>query len=102
MWAKGLSMMVLADMLSDLRPEIDRYVEDRTELPGLFDWELSWSADKANPFSTGQPEPLTLFPDSRGVSLFTALREQLGLKLEPGRAPIPVLVIDSINQPTAN
>ena len=40
--------------------------------------------------------------DPNGPSLFTALQEQLGLKLESGRGPVPVLMIDSVDLPTAD
>ena len=56
-----------------------------TELPGNFDMDLQWTTD-----------PTT----TDGVSLFTALQEQLGLKLEPARGSIDVLVIESVTRPT--
>jgi uncharacterized protein (TIGR03435 family) len=75
---------------------LDRPVEDRTGITGLVDLQLEWS-----------PE-LTLSPaalpssDPAAVSLFTALQEQLGLRLQPDTGPVEVLVIDSIERPTPN
>jgi uncharacterized protein (TIGR03435 family) len=67
----------------------DRVVVDRTGLAGKFDWDLQWS-----------PEGLaTAAAPAAGVSLFTALREQLGLKLEPTREPVEVLVIERAERP---
>jgi uncharacterized protein (TIGR03435 family) len=57
-------------------------VVDRTGLTGVFDFDLTWAADAA--------------PDSVDPSIFTALQEQLGLKLESTRGPIDVLVIDHV------
>jgi uncharacterized protein (TIGR03435 family) len=68
-----------------------RQVIDRTELPGVFDLELRWA-----------PDPSIGARDASLPSIFTALEEQLGLKLEPARLPIDVLVIDRVEQPTSN
>jgi uncharacterized protein (TIGR03435 family) len=64
-------------------------VIDRTGLTGTFDWELQWTAD---PF----PRPGAL----DALTLFTALQEQLGLRLDSARGPIEALVIDSVERPT--
>ncbi len=63
----------------------DRVVVDRTGLTGRFDIELEWSPDQT---ATDQP------------SIFTAVQEQLGLKLESTRGPVEVLVIDHVERPT--
>jgi uncharacterized protein (TIGR03435 family) len=65
-------------------------VFDRTGLSGLFDFELR-SSD-TNPAVAGSDLP----------SIFTALQEQLGLKLEPTRGPAEVIVIDRVARPTAD
>jgi bla regulator protein blaR1 len=76
-------------------PERDRPVVDKTGLSGTFDGELTFA-----------PEPLPGFPrlpgSENGVSVFTALQEQWGLKLEPERGPVGILVIESAQKPTAN
>lgn len=76
-------------------PERDRPVLDKTGLSGTFDGELTFA-----------PEPLPGFPrlpgSENGLSVFTALQEQWGLKLEPERGPIEILVIESAQKPTAN
>jgi uncharacterized protein (TIGR03435 family) len=68
-----------------------RSVIDKTGLRDQFDLELTWSGDGSD---------LATTPTATGPSLFTALPEQLGLKLEPTKAPVDVLVIDHVERPT--
>jgi uncharacterized protein (TIGR03435 family) len=79
----------LAGYLAGL-PEIDRFVTDRTGLTGRFDFTLAYAL---GPVSPGDAAPLP------GPSVFTALTEQLGLRLQPERLEVPVLVIDRIARP---
>jgi uncharacterized protein (TIGR03435 family) len=72
-------------------------VVDRTGLVGGFDFDLHWGTPEGNALR----DPSQLTPEET-AALFTALREQLGLKLEPTRAPYDVLVIDSMSRPTPN
>ncbi len=69
-----------------------RTVVDKTGLSGRYDVELHWTPDNT-------PTDSTL---AGGPSIFTAVQEQLGLKLEPSTAPLDVLVIDSAQKPTSN
>jgi uncharacterized protein (TIGR03435 family) len=79
----------LADVLSD---SLDCPVLDRTGLNGIFQIELNWAAD-ALPVAEPSNEP----------SLFSALQDELGLKLEPARTPLSFLVIDHAEKiPTGN
>jgi hypothetical protein len=66
----------------------------RTGIAGPFDFELSFSPD------IGARAGTTDAPDVSGPSIFTAIQERLGLKLDPQRGPADVLVIDRVNQPT--
>jgi uncharacterized protein (TIGR03435 family) len=79
-----------------LLPNLDRVVIDKTGLKGDFDWTLEWGADP----STRSDDPDRSRIDVPGPSIFTALQEQLGLKLEASRGPVEVLVIDSVERPT--
>ena len=72
----------------------DRLIVDRTGLTGLYEFELSWSPDPV----AGLPGPAD--PDTPG--LFTALEEQLGLRLQPARAEVEVMVVDRFERPTEN
>ena len=70
-----------------------RHVVDRTGLSGDFDVTLTWKADALR---TENPNA------ERAASIFAAIQQQLGLKLEPITAPIEVLVIDSAERPLGN
>ncbi len=71
-----------------------RMVVDKTNLSGLYDWTLHWT-----PWQEPSSGELS---DSKGPSLFTALQEQLGLKLEPAKGKVDVVVIDHIDRPSEN
>jgi uncharacterized protein (TIGR03435 family) len=71
----------------------DRPLIDKTELKGLFDVHLQFTIER--PGAT----PLS---DPAGPSFFTAIQEQLGLKFESAKAPVDVLVIDSVQKPSEN
>ena len=75
-----------------LRPAVSAPIVDQTGLTGLYDFELSWADD-----NSGRGGAASL-PD--GASIFTALQEQLGLKLEPTRVARRVIVVDHIEPPT--
>ena len=86
----------LSQLATTLAPMIGRVVQDKTGLSGTFDFELTWTPDRG----PGAPRDAAPAPDAGGVSLFTAIQEQLGLKLESQRAPVDVVVIDRLNHPT--
>jgi uncharacterized protein (TIGR03435 family) len=71
-----------------------RIVVDKTNLSGRYDWTLHWTPWQN--LSSGE------LSESKGPSLFTALQEQLGLKLEPTRGKVEVVVIDHIDLPSEN
>jgi len=84
---------------------VDRVITNKTNLTGLWDFELTWTPDNlpARAPGTPQDQPVTINGvgiDPNGPSLFTALQEQLGLKLESTKGPVDVLVIDHVEKPT--
>lgn len=87
--ASGGTMPQLANWFSNANG-VERPVIDQTGLTGRYDFTLEW----ANPLLGGQ--------DSTDPSIFTAMPEQLGLKLEPRRVPVEVFVIDRAELPEEN
>ena len=93
----------LAQLATALGQQLGRPVIDKTGLTGAFDFELAFMPEGGRGGPVGQPPPGAppLPPiDPDAPSLFTALQEQLGLKLEAERLPVDVVVIDSVEQPT--
>jgi uncharacterized protein (TIGR03435 family) len=88
------SGVALPDFARNLSNATGRFVVDKTGLTGPFDLELKFTPDPLGPTTT---DPATDVP-----SLFAAIQEQLGLKLEAQRAPVDVLVIDSAQRPKEN
>ncbi len=91
---------MLANVLSN---QLRRSVQDETGLKGVFDFELEWEPD-TDAQSAGVDDASAPSADTRtGPSIFTAIEEQLGLKLEPRKGPVEVIVIDHIEStPTEN
>ena len=83
--ATGVSMELLASYVGN---RLGRIVVDNTGLGESYDFSLEWAPDETS--------------DSSLPSLVTALRDQLGLRLEPQKRPVEVLVIDSIARPSEN
>jgi uncharacterized protein (TIGR03435 family) len=101
--ADGLTITELATV--GLSRIAGRNVIDETGLRGPFQWTLAWTPDNLPPRAPGTPadQPVTvngIAIDPNGPSLFTAVEEQLGLKLEPTKGPVDVLVIDHVERPT--
>jgi uncharacterized protein (TIGR03435 family) len=88
------------DLASVFVPYVGRTVLDKTGLTAVYDFTLQFTPDdalKAPASGTG-----TLPPDPTAPSIFTALQEQLGLKLESGKGAVDVIVIDHVEKPSGN
>lgn len=94
----GNSLALLAEQLSRVS---GRVVIDKTGISGRYHLNLKWTPDDLRAPSPGAQTAATLPPDS-GPSLFTAIEEQLGLKLEPAKGPVEVLVVDHVEMPSEN
>lgn len=82
----------MSELIRVLAVALNQAILDRTNLPGTFDVRLRFIDEVP-----GAPPS-----DSPGPTIFNALQEQLGLKLESARGPVEFLVIDRISRPTAN
>jgi uncharacterized protein (TIGR03435 family) len=95
--AQAQSLAIFAAALSALY--LDRPVVDKTGLKGLYDIQLRWTPD---PGLTATTNPTAPPAAASGPTIFNAIEEQLGLKLEPVKGPLSVLVIDSVQKPSQN
>lgn len=87
---EGVTMIPVAEMLSTQRGLLGQIVQDRTGLGGPYNIEFEFDFAAANQ------------SDYNGPSIFTALKEQLGLKLEASRGPLQVVAVDSASPPGEN
>jgi uncharacterized protein (TIGR03435 family) len=92
--ANGATIARIASFLMNPFTGVDRPVVDGTGLTGAFDMSIEWS------LAQDSAQPATAPLEDNGPTFLQALREQLGLKLEPTKGPIDVLVIDHIERPT--
>lgn len=82
------TMTILAESLAEI---LDRIVVDKTGIEGKYSLNLKWT-----------PDGTVADSDQAPLSIYTALQEQLGLKLEPQKGPVEVLVIDRVEMPSEN
>jgi uncharacterized protein (TIGR03435 family) len=80
---------------------LDRPVVDRTGLQGRFDFTLNWTPDESQFRGMGVQVPPPP-PDAKLPGLFTAIQEQLGLKLDSTNAPAEVIIIDRVEKVSDN
>jgi bla regulator protein BlaR1 len=98
----------ISDLVRFLSRQLGRKVEDKTGLTGKYDLTLQWTPDESQgamfkgpssePQGSASPPP----PEATGPSIFTALEEKLGLKLESQKGPVETLVIDHVEKPSEN
>jgi uncharacterized protein (TIGR03435 family) len=93
----GVTTARHAVMLSNV---LGRTVIDKTGIDGAFDMTLLWTPDDG--FAMQIPDAPGQANDPAGPSLFTAIQEQLGLKLDSGKGPVDVVVIDHAEPPSEN
>lgn len=98
--AHHAEVQALASMIASQSEAEGRLVIDRTGLTGEYDYSIKWTPE----WMSARPQQPDASPDSdpASPSLLTALRDQLGLKLVPEKAPVQVLVIDHVEPPSAN
>jgi uncharacterized protein (TIGR03435 family) len=82
----------ISSLVNLLSSQLQRIVIDKTGLAGKYDMDLAWSRDDGT----------TPSPDTNAPSIFTALQEQLGLKLQPSKSSVDTFVIDHVELPSEN
>jgi uncharacterized protein (TIGR03435 family) len=90
---RKVSMQRFAEVV-EIVGKPDRPIVDKTQLPGLFDFMLDWMPDNMS-FVDSSALPT-------GPSLFTAIQEQLGLKLGAEKAAMEFIIVDHVEEPTEN
>ena len=90
---RGAKIGLLASYLMN---QVDRMVIDETGLTGSYEFDLQWTPDAPPKLSGEAPA------DTTGPTLFSALQDQLGLKLESKRRPVPAVIIEHIERPSEN
>lgn len=93
--ARNVTMELIASSLAGPEGGVDRPVLDRTGLTGMFDFAIEFTPQPEGR-STSAPNSRA---DSRGPKYLQALKEQLGLRLEPQMGAVDVLVVDYVEQP---
>jgi len=96
---QGMGMEMFANQLSNA---IGRTVLDKTDLKGQYDIKLEFTPEDGPGHGPGDGPEAAPPPDTTVPSIFTALQEQLGLKLESSKGPVQIIVIDRIEKPTEN
>lgn len=92
-------MDVLAGAFSGTVPlGLDRPAIDKTGLTGRFDFTLEFAPERRMPAASDSP----VLPLPDGPTAVDALRNQLGLKLQPAKAALPILIIDRVERPSEN
>jgi len=98
----GGQKIPISDLIEPLSRMTGRMVVDKTNLTGKFDIDLQFTPEQAQMPPPGAGAPQLPPIDPSGPSLFTALQEQLGLKLESQKGPVGMMVIDHVERPSEN
>lgn len=94
---QAVPLVVLADFLS---ASLGKRILDQTGLTGMYTFTLTWTENELVP--AGTPPPGAPSSASDTSALIAAIQEQLGLRLESAKVPLPILVIDSVQKPSEN
>ena len=92
----------IAELTPVLSRILGRTVADKTGLTGKFDISMEWAPDPSQAVQFAPDGPRPAPRDATGPSIFTALQEQLGLKLESQKGPVEIFVIDRVEKPSDN
>jgi uncharacterized protein (TIGR03435 family) len=99
---QSMDMTMLCNQLSSI---LGRNVVDKTALKGRYDIKLNWTPDEVQAAAARGPVdggPTSTAPTESGPSLFTAIQEQAGLRLDSQKGPVEVIAVDHIAKATEN
>jgi bla regulator protein blaR1 len=89
--------------IQGLSQQLGRPIVDKTGMKGFYDIKLQWTPELGvGLVKPGGPDPDPPLADASSPSIFTAIQEQLGLRLDSAKGPVDILVIDSVQKPTEN
>lgn len=94
--------IVISQLVTALTQTVSRTVQDKTGLTGKYDLTLNWAPDEDSPSMPATAGANDQSSPPSGPSIFTAIQEQLGLKLEAAKGPVECLVIDHVEMPSEN
>lgn len=94
--------VAMPELVRTLSMTLGRTVIDKTGLTGLYDVKLEFLPDEATAALPPPPPGAATTLDSNNPSILTALQEQLGLRLEPAKGPVEVIVVDHVERPATN
>lgn len=98
--------ITIGGLVSMLSQQLQRTVIDKTGLMGKYDFTLQWTDEGPTPLFKGSdsssPQRTDPAPDATGPSIFMALQEQLGLRLQSAKGPVETLVVDRVEMPSEN
>lgn len=97
---QGATMAMLTQQLSQ---QLGKPVADKTGIEGRYDIELRWTPEPGQGPGGPPPPPDALPPaDANGPTIFTAVQEQLGLRLESQKTTVPVIIVEALSRPSEN
>ena len=102
--------VTMPSLVETLRHQVDRPVIDKTGFQAAFDMVLTWTPEGSDAKEGACPAEFATYRQQRGLapgpmtcpSIFTAVQDQLGLRLDARKEPIEVLVVDHAERPSAN
>jgi uncharacterized protein (TIGR03435 family) len=95
--------ITISNLANNLSLQLHRQVVDKTGLTGKYDFTLQWEPDdNQGPILTGKQQDAAAMATNSGPSIFTALQEQLGLRLESTKGPTDTIVVDTVQLPSEN
>jgi len=97
--AVGVPVENMIPMLSRL---LGRTIIDKTGLTAKFDIKMDWTPDESQTIQLPPDAPKPAVSDATGSSIFTALQEQLGLKLESQKGPVEIFIVERAEKPSEN